>query len=184
TIAGWRIDYSDVQLPDLNEFSCTDETVGLHDTVHPTDITYALGRFLPVLGPVDWNGDGDTTDTCIANHDLNQDFSLGILHGVDDWAWIHARLTAPSISNIVVDPNPGNVPVVHINGVNLMQPATVIFARGATVIAQSVDSFSLNFGTPNTRLTVPVPAGAKNGPITVITPEGKATSSQSVTITP
>jgi uncharacterized protein YqgV (UPF0045/DUF77 family) len=67
TIAGYRVDYSDVKLPDLNETDL-DETIGIQDTARPTDITYGNGDSfcdtpMPTLGPVDWNGDGNTTDT-------------------------------------------------------------------------------------------------------------------------
>jgi hypothetical protein len=48
TIAGFRVDYSDLTLPDLDE-NCLDETVGMQDTAHPTDIAHTNGRVWPVF---------------------------------------------------------------------------------------------------------------------------------------
>ena len=185
TIAGWRVDYSDVQLPDLDE-SCLDETVGLQDATHPTDITHrygSIGGLLPVLGPIDWNHDGNTTGTCLSI-DLNGDLARTTLSGADDWAWLQSRLTPPAVTNLAAD-SPTKVGTdIAIYGVNLMLPATVIFAGGAsTVVAGNQTNFHYDM-SPNTAFAVTVPAGAKSGPVIVVTPEGKATSSQSLTITP
>jgi hypothetical protein len=183
-IAGYRVDYSDVTLPDLNETNL-DETVGIQDTAHPTDISYGnadgfCDTLVPALGPVDWNGNGTTTDTHL-NWDINCDSdqppaqpfpTQQILRGFDDWAWIHDHMIPPAITSI--DPTVAHVgDDFGVSGVNLQMPGTVIFSGGASV---PVD--------PGKGFDVPVPAGAKSGPVTVVTPLGKATSSQSLTITP
>jgi hypothetical protein len=179
-IAGFRVDYSDVALPDLDE-SNLNENVGLQDTTHPTDLTkeYGRSRLLPVVGPVDWNGDGNNTDTGVQN-DLNGDQALTVLHGVDDWAWIHSRLTPPSVSDI--DPSNASIgDAVAITGANLMLPATVFFAGNTSAQATFLSDYGMS---PQTTFVVSVPPGSKSGTITVVTAEGTATSSQSLTITP
>jgi streptogramin lyase len=66
-----------------------------------------------------------------------------------------------------------------------MGPARVFFAGGA-----SAPAFSLDFTNPysgdvtSMELEVIVPPGAQSGPATIVTPEGSATSSQSLTIVP
>jgi peptidase M66-like protein len=196
-IAGYRVDYSDVKLPDLDERSL-DETVGVQDSAHPTDITYSCAdpfcsTPIPAFGPVDWNGNGTTTDTHVVS-DLNSDLdqppnqpvpTQQILHGSDDWAWIHARLIPPTVTGFcptTVAPGQGMV----IAGSNLYAPNTVIFGGGATATGSAnggtvppiaCDAFGPGFG-------VTVPPGAKSGPISVVTSEAKATSSQYLTITP
>jgi len=181
-IVGYRIDYSDTALPTLYEGSL-DETLGVQDAAHPTDITYSNAEGfcatpIPAFGPVDWNGDGNTTDTQVTS-DLNCDLNNGeSLTGGDDWGWLCKRLTPPSITSI---DNAGDV-FVTIVGVNLMLPATVTFSGGAT---SSVDGYQWGDDRGvTTQLYAFIPAGAKNGPITITTPEGKATSSQTLTITP
>jgi hypothetical protein len=86
-----RIDYSSAQAPDLNENSL-DETAGLN--ISPTSVDvgfyYALGDtvllFAPTNGaPVDWNDDGNATETSVAT-DLNADFFLSDLQSRNDWA--------------------------------------------------------------------------------------------------
>jgi hypothetical protein len=187
-IAGYRVDYSDVQLPDLNE-SDLDETVGVQDTAHPTDITYSCADpfcSTPVsaLGPVDWNGNGNTTDTH-AQSDVNDDGGAGeVLHGFDDWAWIHAHLLPPTVTGFcptTVAPGQGMV----IAGSNIWNSATVVFGGGATATASNNGGTVPPIGCDTFVGTgVTVPPGAKSGPITVITNGAKTTSSQSVTITP
>jgi streptogramin lyase len=176
-LVGWRVDYSDVQLPDLDQ-SCLNETVGLQDAAHPTDISRQYGGpspLVPVLGPVDWNFDGNTTDTCL-QHSLNPfNGAPVVLHGADDWAWLHSRLTPPAITNLSLSGAD-----LSVSGVNLMAPATVIFSGGAEALGQVGFNYDMS---PNTSLDVTVPVGAKSGPVTIVTPEGKAESSQSVTIT-
>ena len=69
-----------------------------------------------------------------------------------------------------------------------MLPATVIFPGGASVIVGADwPGLGVDFHcdmSPGTSVSVTVPPGAKSGPITVVTAEGKATSSQNLTITP
>jgi streptogramin lyase len=129
---------------------------------------------VPALGPVDWNGDGNTTDTHLAL-DIDCDFGgLTQLHGSDDWAWIHTRLTPPAFTSL----SQGGGALL-IQGVNLMAPATVIFAGGAEAAGYGFQYD--NSGGPNTSFRVNLPVGARQGPIEVVTPEGKVESSQSVT---
>jgi hypothetical protein len=191
TVVGYRIDYSDTQLPDLNENSL-DETVGLQDTAHPTDISFADGinSYIPALGPIDWNQDGDTTDTGL-QIDLNADLGRSVLHGADDWAWLHSRLTPPAVTSVTGFLPSGAAQVgggVSIKGLNLMLPATVTFSGGVSIVASptSIVPSSLAYDmSPDTLfVTGPVPAGAKTGPVTVTTAEGKATSSQILTNMP
>jgi hypothetical protein len=183
TIAGYRLDYSDVKLPDLNKADL-DENAGIQDLAHPADITYfaSPGGFgdtaAPVSGPIDWNQNSNTTDTHIAA-DLNADFgALTILRGSDDWAWIHSRLTTPAVNQIQYES--GSSQLVFVSGVNLMAPATVIFTGGVSAMgfAYVVDP------SPglDTSFDVPVPVGAQSGPITIVTPEGTVRSNQSLTI--
>jgi hypothetical protein len=180
TIAGRRVDYSDVKLPDLDEQNL-DETVGLQDTAHPTDITHKYGRptLYPVLGAVDWNENG-SIDTGIKVN-LNDDRGLGVLGGADDWAWLHSRLTPPAVTNVVAD-SPTRVGTdIRVEGTNLIGPATVIFAGGASSPVVLGITYDM---TPDTAFAVTVPPGAKSGPITVVTAEGKAVGSQSLAISP
>jgi hypothetical protein len=179
-VAGFRVDYSDVALPDLDE-SNLDENVGLQDTTHPTDLTkeYGRSRLLPVVGPVDWNSDGNSTDTDVQN-DLNGDQALTVLHGANDWAWIHSRLTPPCVSGIA----PSNASIgdsFTITGANLMLPATVFFAGNTSAQGTVLTNYGMS---PQTTFVVSVPPGSKSGTITVVTAEGKTTSRQSLTITP
>jgi hypothetical protein len=179
-IAGYRVDYSDVALPPLDE-SSLDETVGVQDTVHPTDLTKEYGRstLLPVVGPIDWNGDGTSTDTS-AQHDLNGDQALTVLLGADDWEWIHSRLTPPSVTGFSTS-SVSVADTILISGVNLMMPATVFFAGGVSAAATELASYDLS---PRTSIVVTVPPAARSGPITVATPDGTTTSSQPLTVTP
>jgi hypothetical protein len=189
TVVGHRLDYSDVKLPDLYTNNL-DETVGLQDTAHPTDVSYFFANggativAAAAIGPIDWNQDGNTTDMHVTADITNSGSGLGtsiILAGSDDWAWIHARLTPPAITDILATSTHAGGDI-ELFGVNLIAPVTVVFTGGATASA----SAELSPGGQMTTflLQVAVPAGAKSGQITVITPEGKATSSQSLTITP
>jgi hypothetical protein len=45
-----------------------------------------------VNGPIDWNGNGEETDTGLAG-DINDDGQLTILTGFNDWAEVHQYLT-------------------------------------------------------------------------------------------
>ena len=93
----YRIDCSDETLPSLNEFNL-DEGAGVGSALHPNDLVswFCLpcgGSFLgPAVGPIDWNQDGDTTNTNLAI-DLNNDGSLsGALLGFNDWDEVHQFL--------------------------------------------------------------------------------------------
>ena len=180
-IVGYRVDYSDVQLPDLNE-SDLNEAVGIQDTAHPTDVTYSCAdQFCstpaPAFGPIDWNGDGNTTDMHLTL-DADDDFGgIDLDPGFNDWAWIHNRLTQPAITGMDSIAREGVN--LHISGTNLQGPATVIFEGGAS--AQGF-SYTNDDATPNTAFDVAVPLGARSGPITVITPQAKITSSQSLPV--
>jgi hypothetical protein len=88
----YRIDYSSVQLSALNK-SALDETTGLNAGPGSTDITYyfacggACSLPAPTNGsPIDWNNDGDATQTGVAA-DINNDGSTrDFLSGQNDWA--------------------------------------------------------------------------------------------------
>jgi hypothetical protein len=178
-IVGWRDDYSDVKLPALNEFHLN-ESAGLQDTRHPTDLAgvYSNGgtvfRLVPVVGPVDFNNNG-VIENDVAS-DVNDDLILTTLPGCNDWRWIHSRLTPPAITSVQ---NYGYQ--IGISGRNLMAPATVKFTGG--VSAKVPYNYYFYDESPKTRLLVNVPVGAKSGPITVVTREGSATTRYSVTIT-
>ena len=81
-------------------------------------------------------------------------------------------LVTPQIKNF----NPPSGPVgtvVTITGVSLTHASSVKFGSKSA-------SFTVN---SDTQITATVPAGAKTGKITVITPGGKATSATSFTVT-
>jgi hypothetical protein len=69
TIAGYRLDYSDVALPTLDMAHLV-ETLGVQGGPTDTDITrwfspdqaYAFGKTGPTSGPLDWNEDGSAVD--------------------------------------------------------------------------------------------------------------------------
>jgi hypothetical protein len=182
-VTGWRVDYSDVKLPDLDE-TCLDETVGVQDIAHPTDITKGyLPQSFPALGPVDWSNDGTTTDSCVPRS-LLAPFSGAphVLRGADDWAWLHSRLTPPAITDLSGYTPTRSGDDIRINGFNLYLRATVVFAGGASTV---VGNGLFGVGAPLiSGFAVTVPDGAKSGPVTVLTADGKATSRQSLTITP
>jgi hypothetical protein len=91
----YRIDYSDETLPGLDE-SILNESVGVQ-SLHPDDVilwwvpgpAQLMG---PASGPLDWNGDGDTTDTNLSI-DVDNSGSLTFLTGFDDWAFIRQQLS-------------------------------------------------------------------------------------------
>ena len=91
---GFRLDYSDIALPTLDE-NHLNETLGLQDSAHPNDITENTGACdtnVPVSGPVDWNCDGNATETDIAM-DINDDLAFLPLTGFDDWTEINQLLS-------------------------------------------------------------------------------------------
>jgi IPT/TIG domain-containing protein len=76
--------------------------------------------------------------------------------------------SAPTISGFT--PTSGKVGIpVTISGTNLTGTSSVTFGGGVTAAPTSNTA---------TQVTVNVPSGAKNGPLTVTTPNGSATSSQ------
>jgi hypothetical protein len=176
-IAGWRVDYSDVKLPDLDE-TCLDETAGLQDTVHPMDVTHKFGRptLYPVLGPADWNENGDRTEACVSVN-LDNDLVRRVLPGADDWAWLHSRLTPAGVTGFFPAGAAVGEPIL-VRGVNLIGPLTVIFTGGVFAVGENIQYDN----SPDTSFSVTVPPGAKSGPITVVTPEGKATSAGGLTV--
>jgi streptogramin lyase len=175
-VAGYRIDYSDVALPDLDE-AHLNESLGLQDTAHPTDLAgvrsngATVFRLVPAFGPVDFNNDG-TIESDVAS-DVNGDLLIDRDTGGDDWAWIHSRLTRPAITGVSLDAN-----VVTVTGVNLIGPPRVLFTGGSEA---TVYDFHYDL-SPGTSFRVHVPVGARSGPIAVLTPDGKVTSAQSLTI--
>jgi hypothetical protein len=89
----YRVDYSDETLASLDERNL-DEVAGVGPTLHPTDyISWCcqLSGFASASGPIDWNGNGVATDTGLAG-DLNNDGSLSVLTGFNDWAEVHEYL--------------------------------------------------------------------------------------------
>jgi streptogramin lyase len=130
---------------------------------------------------VDWNGDGNTTDSAVAS-DVNCNGTLGIDQGSDDWAWIHTRLSPPAIT-AVEEGSPAS-PIatsITISGINLMAPTTVIFTGG---VSAAGEDFKFGSDAAHTSFSVTIPLGAQSGPITLVTPVGTVTSSQAVQITP
>jgi probable HAF family extracellular repeat protein len=110
-IAGFRLDYSTQVLPTggntpgaLSENANLNEPAGLGsgnaDMFLFTDGQCNFG-IAPTDGPVDWNGDGDTTDTN-ATADLNPNdhpvlactVTSQVLNGHDDWTLLLASLQA------------------------------------------------------------------------------------------
>jgi hypothetical protein len=110
TVVGWRLDYSEQSLPPLDENNLN-ESLGIQDP-GSTDIVkffvppppdgvdcffslYGWGRpaLGPASGPIDWNQNGVTTDTNLAQS-INGDGGCepGLLTGFDDWAEIHQYL--------------------------------------------------------------------------------------------
>ena len=85
---GFRIDYSEQALPNLDELHLN-ETLGIQ--AGTTDITFFNGEFGFGLGsgtgPIDWNLNGDATEPDVAV-DLNRDFNHFTLTGFDDWTFV------------------------------------------------------------------------------------------------
>ncbi|MCX7993373.1 MAG: hypothetical protein N2651_06860 [Fimbriimonadales bacterium] len=83
----WLLDYSTVAYESLNE----------NDLSEPDGIGGASGKKVPVgglngwladmRGPVDWNQDGDTTDTGVVR-DINGDNQHAVLCGFNNWAFL------------------------------------------------------------------------------------------------
>jgi hypothetical protein len=89
----YRVDYSDETLPPLDERNL-DETAGIGPTLHPTDyISWCcqFTGFTLASGPIDWNDNGEATDTGVMG-DINNDGQLTVLTGFNDWAEVHQYL--------------------------------------------------------------------------------------------
>lgn len=90
----YRVDYSDEVLSPLDERNLS-EPAGIGPTRHPSDyIEWCchIAGFQTADGPFDWNLDGDSTETGLAQ-DLNNDGVWTVLTGFDDWAEVHAFLS-------------------------------------------------------------------------------------------
>ena len=81
-----RIDYSRSALASLNEASLS-EPVGIGDGTDTAQFRCPSGLTGSGIGngPLDWNCDGDTTDTGV-NNDINNDSSISTLTGFNDWS--------------------------------------------------------------------------------------------------
>ena len=113
----FRTDYSNQELPLLNELSPSanvgglDENIGVSGSPGDTDLVlYFVPGPAQLTGasngsPIDWNGDGQSTGTHVTA-DINNDGSYTLLRGFDDWAHIHALLNTPDYRNGVVRQNP------------------------------------------------------------------------------
>jgi len=110
-----RVDFSDRELPALNELSIApgigglDETIGVSGAPDDRDIVlyWSGGAVLagPSFGPIDWNGDGVATGTHVSA-DIDDNAFLTLIRGFDDWSFIHATLDTPGYSKAARDPNP------------------------------------------------------------------------------
>jgi hypothetical protein len=85
-----NFDYSTAALPALNENNL-DETTGIFNftPVQTFGTRYYCGGAETILNdanaPIDWNCDGDATDTGVVQN-INNDGGLGTLGGYNDWA--------------------------------------------------------------------------------------------------
>jgi hypothetical protein len=111
-----RMDFSDRELPALNEFAIApgvgglDETIGVSGAPDDRDIVlYGPngGGVLtgPSFGPIDWNGDGVATGTHVSA-DIDRNVTLTRIRGFNDWAFIHTTLNTPHYGKAARDPNP------------------------------------------------------------------------------
>jgi uncharacterized repeat protein (TIGR01451 family) len=111
---GFRIDYSEQALPNLDELHLN-ETLGIQ--AGTTDITLFIGEFgfglAPGTGPIDWNFNGDATEPDVAV-DLNSDFNYFQLSGFDDWTFVLNVLSGktPRGPRRLPDENRAHEPVV------------------------------------------------------------------------
>jgi hypothetical protein len=113
-VAGFRLDYSGQALPTLDE-SNLNESAGVGGSANDTDIILFGNADIyphifnegPSYGPIDWNGNGSTTDTGV-QEDFDYAFlqtgdtclnnpppasCLYPLRGFNDWAYIKQSLT-------------------------------------------------------------------------------------------
>ncbi len=79
----WRLDYSRRAFNDLDE-NDLDEAAGIGGD--PGNIVRLRdGRYLPEVGPIDWNGDGDSNDQGVVA-DVNGTGTQNFLTGSEDWS--------------------------------------------------------------------------------------------------
>jgi hypothetical protein len=111
----FRVDYSAHELPALNE-DALDENVGVSGNPDDTDIIFYFVPGAPTVellgpsyGPIDWNNDGDFTETGVKVDINNSGGVPEILAGFNDWAYLQAYLNTPEYRNGVVRQNPATV---------------------------------------------------------------------------
>ena len=88
---GWRLDYSRQQLATLDEANLK-ETAGVGFAAgsipgieqYKVHVGPSFQMRVPLVGPADWNGDGDTGDLG-SSLDVNNDGVIGQLAGYNDW---------------------------------------------------------------------------------------------------
>ena len=101
-----RIDYSSMLLPALNEFSPSPGLGGLNESFGVSGgagnrdlILYFLPgpsqAVGPSNGPIDWNGDGNTSGTHV-QADVNNDGSFTLLNSFNDWDYLRRTLSQPA----------------------------------------------------------------------------------------
>jgi len=117
-----------------------------------------------VNGLVDLNSDGQITaaDSCDSGCFLGQDLVSGVVGGV----------VGPAITSFSPTSGPAGT-AVTIAGTILAGATEVRFNGAAGTIVSNSD----------TQIVVTVPTGATTGPITVVTPNGQATSASPFTVT-
>ena len=167
-----RVDYSRTALPNLNENNLN-ENVGIQDGTDNTRYSCPNNsiRTGAGTGGIDWNCDGDTTDTGIAvNVNRADDDGIsrfGMLNGFDDWANLvyafqntaafedgfhetpHVEVDYPTqlqIPDVVrIDIKPGSFP----NVINLKSKGKIpvaILSSSSFDAPSLVDTSSLTFG--------------------------------------
>jgi hypothetical protein len=89
--ASWLLNYSTQAFPTLNEASLNEPAgiagfAGLTEGILPTTTGYPakFSQYVLETGPVDWNGDGNTTETS-DSVDTNADKTVGTLVGYNNW---------------------------------------------------------------------------------------------------
>jgi len=134
-IAGIRLDYSDRELPTLDE-SHLDERVGLGGPASDTDVTFYFacqaqlllpcksGYIRVAAAPFDWDNNGTIEPDAAADINYIENFGgdlvLTTMHGYNDWKHVQEFLRTPRYAagtlrpvEIVADPltpDPGPVP--------------------------------------------------------------------------
>ena len=111
----YRADYSDQELPTLNELVPSpglgglDENLGVSGGPDDTDLVlyFVSGPSKlvgPSYGPINWNNSDGFTEHVQA--DINNDGTFTLLTGFNDWAYLHAFLNTPGYRNGIVRQNP------------------------------------------------------------------------------